>query len=262
MTDAQDGLEVYVMMGSQFSGKVLAAMDAYGIPHTVKFAHVLPSKRKLPSGGLLVPEVKVLGDNTVIKDSEKILHWLDENRGTAFFAKTAASDESVRASDGVLAGAVNYYNWVDPEGHTRSLRTRFAQALPAFLCCLKGLIVDVLVKGQRKKFRALAAERLGLSDAALDDEAHVRNVLLQELAHFQSLLERNGGPYLLGQGSPTAPDFSVYAQLERLVGTSGDGNVPAALPSLLEDRSLARLWAWHSHMRDLHPIRFKGKRGK
>ena len=76
---------IYAIPGSQFTFKVLAALDARKIPHYVEFAPVaLEARRKvLPSGGVMVPEMEVrLGDKidaAVVPDSEAILHWLDDH---------------------------------------------------------------------------------------------------------------------------------------------------------------------------------------
>ena len=76
----------------------------------------------------------------------------------------------------------------------------------------------------------------------------------------QSTLQADAQPYLLPGDAPTAADFSVFGQLERIVGDMGDAQIPCSLPELLSQEPLARLRAWHQGMRQRHPIRFKGKR--
>ena len=71
----------------------------------------------------------------------------------------------------------------------------------------------------------------------------IKSVLVEELEYFQSQLH---GDYLVESArEPTAADFSVYVQLERLVGTMGDAHVYCSLPELLEIHELEPLWTWH-----------------
>ena len=73
--------------------------------HYVTFVSLLPSKRVLPSGGTLVPEL-VVGQGpgrVVVTDSEAILRWLDDNRGTKLFPTEQAAELSGRASNGVCS---------------------------------------------------------------------------------------------------------------------------------------------------------------
>jgi hypothetical protein len=66
--------------------------------------------------------------------------------------------------------------------------------------------------------------------------------------------------------NPSAADFSVYAQLERLVGTfeepSSDTPIYPAIPELLNETkdSHDRLWKWHHRMRTNFKVAFKGHR--
>merc|ERR1711965_898070 len=95
----------------------------------------------------------------------------------------------------------------------------------------------------------------------LPEEPEMREKLVTELLGYQAYLESDSQPYLVaGTSRLTAADAAVYAQLERLVGDEGDVDLPNALPELLEEQRLARLWRWHQSMRSKHPIKFKGKR--
>lgn len=258
-------ITIYTFSGSQYSAKVLTALDANQIPHYVTFVSLAPSSRKLPSGGKLVPEM-VVGEGSeqvIIPDSEAILRWLDAHRGTRLFPSEQAAAISKRASDGVLAGAVIYYNWV----HTPTYRTTMRaiavskRGLPAWICVGRGLITDYATSKQRATFATLAAKQLGgISDEAMRDEPAVRRMLVAELAELQSTLHTDAQPYLLPGDAPTAADFAVFGQLERIVGDMGDAQIPCSLPELLSQEPLARLRAWHQGMRQRHPIRFKGKR--
>jgi len=271
-------ITIYVMPGSQYSAKVLAALDAFQVPHYVQFVSTEREKRHLPSGGTTVPEMTVGTSNDdeilIVKDSEHILHWLDENiPRTRLFPTEQASELSVRASDGILAGAVLYYNWVNDEGYARSMQATLAEtAVPAYVLFFREQLVDWLVSDERRNFRTKAAQQLGLLDESeLDNEPRIHQMLVEELLYFQSLLKDDDDdddthqPYLLVGDQPTAADFSVYAQLERLVGTEGDANIRPSWPLLKSETTqrhhqLARLWQWHDWMLHKHPIRFQGKR--
>ena len=258
-------ITIYTFFGSQYSAKVLTALDAMKIPHYVTIVSLAPSKRKLPSGGKLVPEM-VVGEGServVVPDSEAILRWLDAHRGTRLFPSEDAAAISKRASDGVLAGAVIYYNWV----HTPTYRTTMRalavskRGLPGWICVGRGLLTDYVTSKQRATFATLAAKQLGgLSDEAMRDEPAVRRMLVAELVELQSTLQTDAQPYLLPGDAPTAADFAVFGQLDRIVGDMGDAEIPCSLPELLDQEPLARLRAWHQGMRQRHPIRFKGKR--
>ena len=63
----------------------------------------------------MVPEL-TRGEDEIVVDSEVILHWLDDNYHTNLYPTKESSDLSVRASDGILGGAVLYYNWVFEDG--------------------------------------------------------------------------------------------------------------------------------------------------
>ena len=84
--------------------------------------------------------------------------------------------------------------------------------------------------------------------------------LVKELARFQSGLADDATGYLCGGDAPTAADCSLYAQLERLVGTMGDARVPASMPGLLDDARLGALRRWREMMVERHPIKYGGKR--
>ena len=138
MSSPPPPVTIHAIMASQYTAKVLLALDTFDIPHRVEFAHVKPSKRRLPGGGVLVPVLEC-GDETVT-DSENILRWLDTHRGAMCFppggegeATAAAADVSERVSEGFIGAAVLYYNWVDPAGYARSIRTKLKKVVPWFL---------------------------------------------------------------------------------------------------------------------------------
>lgn len=288
---ASPTLIVYALPGSQFVAKVLAALQHRKIPHYVKMVPLEKEKRVkvIPSGGFLVPELKIVPANrdeaepVIVSDSEKILHYMDDNNyttaATRLFPNDLASELSVRASDTKLAGFVWYYNWVHEASHGRSLRATVRQAvLPWWLnYVVPNWLINLGLKGERAKFRAKAAAAIGVeNDAELEDEPKMRALLVEELKFFQSHLQAptDQQPYLVpGTTQPTAADFSVYPQVERLVGgdrTLADGDTnpfdvtlpAAAIPELTqqEESSLARLWEWHVHMRKTCPVQFKNKR--
>merc|ERR1712176_1606871 len=113
----------------------------------------------------------------------------------------------------------------------------------------------------RKAFRVKACELLDMDPENMPSEVKMYDLLVQELLLYQAQLQSEQQVYLIvGTDSLTAADAAVYCQLERLVGEVGDVCIPCALPELLDEGRLARLWKWHSEMLAQHPIRFKGKR--
>ena len=178
---------VYVMPGSQYSAKVLAALDSRNIAHHVIFVSIRAEQRKLPSGGKMVPECTV--GEEVIVDSEVILRYFDEHFDTAFFPTPLAGELSRRASDGVLGGAVLYYNWVYGPSYTRSMRAQGQGSAPAILCCFKGMAIDFMTASHRQKFRLEAATKMGVGDADLEDEPEIYSMLVAELEFFQQHLD-------------------------------------------------------------------------
>jgi glutathione S-transferase len=278
---------VYAIPGSQFTFKVLAALESRKIPHAVDFVPLQLAAREkyLPSGGSLVPEVTIgpAGPaQAVVADSEGILHWFDEHSleddGAKFFpTNTHVAAWSERANSKTLCGMVWYYGYVNDQGYVNSMQKSFAKLiLPSWLRSLGGasasnFVVDRLVASERQRYRGKVLEALSLDDeSALVDEAAMRSALVQELEFFQSLLVLPSAtqPFLLqGATEPTAADFSLYAQLNRLVGTTPDSGacdivVDASLPALpvQEAVRLRRLWEWHALMCANYPGHFKGKR--
>jgi glutathione S-transferase len=277
---------VYAMPGSQFTFKVLAALTSRGIPHAVDFVPLQLAAREtyLPSGGFLVPEVTIgpAGPaQAVVADSERILHWFDahslEDDRKLFPANTNVAAWSERANSQTLCGMVWYYGYVNDQGYANSMQKSFAKLiLPSWLRSLGGasasnFVVDRLVASERQRYRGKVVAALSLDDeSALADETAMRSTLVHELEFFQSLLVLPSAtqPFLLqGATEPTAADFSLYAQLNRLVGTTPESGacdivVDASLPALpvQEAARLRRLWEWHALMCANYPGHFKGKR--
>lgn len=263
MAAAVPPITIYALNGSQFVAKVLVALDARQIPHAVEFVDPIPSKRKLPSGGLLVPEM-VYNKDVIVQDSDVILQHMDKHHGTDFFpaSKPEVTEVCSRASS-QLAAFIHYYNWAQEDTYRKTMAYRFQSLLPSVVCCFRKQATDYLLKDARQKFTVKAATVLGLDPDNMPTEAEMLKRLIAELVYYQDLLKTEEQVYLVeGTSQLTAADAAVYAQVERIVGTSGDANIPAAIPSLLEEPKLARFWRWHTQMREKHPIIFKGKRAE
>jgi len=263
---------IYAFPGSQFVHKVLAAVESrkLDVPVYVTFVdlpNVEKRRKQLPSGGTLVPEMKVgTGDNKVIvSGSEDILHWLDKNHGTKFFPTHEASELSKRASDNTLAAMVWYYNFVDREGYELSLQRKFREVLfPRwFPQCLGNAIVDAAVKPKvPEKAKAIVTAIPEVDHAMLEDEPAMRRKLVEELKYFQGLLERTSSQKFLlpNTDEPSAADFSVYAQVARmLAGGTNDSEIYAATPDLRDEPSLRTLWDWYDNMKEDYFVKFKGR---
>ena len=125
-----------------------------------------------------------------------------------------------------------------------------------------------MVSSYRTKFREQAAKAIEVDPKELDNDDAMRKILVDELLFFQSLLKKDASqqPYLIeGTSQPTAADFSVYAQLERLVGDgTSDVYVDPAIQSFKDESKekddINRLWEWYDHMRATCPVQFKGHR--
>ena len=264
---------VWVIWGSQYVAKALVALDAHGIKHYVKRGKLgTGGLEDLPGGGKLVP-VLTAGGDVVVPDSEAILRWAEKTRGANLYPTPQCAEWSERASDGFLPNAVLYYNWIEPEGYARSMRAKFASLVPWYAgggTCIAGYLVDWGTAKKRAEFAEKVLPELskhpdvgtleGRADAVAKEHV-IREALVKELAHFQSGLGANDAAgYLCGGDAPTAADCSVYAQLERLVGTMGDARVPASVPGLLDDTRLGAIKKWREMMVERHPIRYGGKR--
>mmetsp|Transcript_41347 Transcript_41347/g.74802 ORF Transcript_41347/g.74802 Transcript_41347/m.74802 type:complete len:265 (+) Transcript_41347:76-870(+) len=253
-------ITIYAMPGSQFSAKVIVALDSREIPHYVQFVDPRPSKRELPSGGTMVPEMKY--DNDILAESDDILRYIDKKHNTSFFPANypQVAETCTRAST-VLGSYIFYYNWVHDEGYRRSMATSMERYVPAFVCCFRQVAVDWLLASTRDEHKERAAAGLGLDPENMPGEEAMYEKLVKELLHYQSLLRSEQQIYIIpGTTQMTAADAALYTQIERLVGDEGDAKLPSALPSLRSEQQLARFWKWHSTMREKHPIKFKGKR--
>ena len=152
--DKNTNILVYVIRGSQFSAKVLVGLDACNIKHHCKFVSLDETKRRneLPSGGILVPEMKVTydrKDEVNVKDSEQILHWLDDNMNTSFFPTPLAPELSERVSNYTLAGFIYYYNWINNDG--------FNKVLPILIhgdsaFCGQGVVMETFALSQTRYY--------------------------------------------------------------------------------------------------------------
>lgn len=274
MASTSEPILIFVLPGSQFTAKVLAALQQRKIDHYIAYVPFDEAKRRkfIPSGGLLVPEMQVgkLKENpTIVSDSELILHWIDENRQAGLYPFEQCSEISKRASDGKLAGLVFYYNWVQEKGFRASMLPTAKQTLPRTAqCIVPNFVFARALSSTRQKFRGKTLKAIGMDESdesILSQEDKMKQILIDELVFFQSLLQTDEQPYLIPQTTqPTAADFSVYAQLERLVGegTASDVTVYPACQELYEEQkeTLGRLWKWYQHMRKTCPVQFKGKR--
>ncbi|KAL7578885.1 hypothetical protein ACA910_006860 [Epithemia clementina (nom. ined.)] len=179
----------------------------------------------------------------------------------------ACHELSVRASSQTLAALVWYYNWVNDDGFHASMQKSLKHMIPGYISwAVPNFVLGLALQSTRSKFRTQVARTLGVSETELDDAAAMRARLVDELVYLQSLLQQDESQlYLIPNTTqPTAADFSVYAQLERLVGegTKSDVRVDPAIQSFKTEAQpqLARLWQWYNHMRDTCPVQFKGKR--
>jgi len=269
-TTTQEPVLIYAIAGSQYVFKALAALQSRNIPHYVTF---VPARREarekaLPSGGYLVPQMKVGGEDNpvIVSDSESILQWIEANVPNAgLYPNERAKELSNRASDRTLAAMVWYYNNVDAKGYKNSIqptirKSSFPRFVPALVA--NGIINNLMKPIIQEKRKAIVKAIPDIVDeSALDDEPAMRRRMIDELKYFQDQLLEPNQKYLLDCDRPTAVDFSVYAQVARLIG--GDSNDSEVSPCCLELRdvpSLQRLWQWYDGMKEECYVKFKGKR--
>jgi glutathione S-transferase len=253
-------ITIYVLSGSQYCAKVLCALDARRIEHGVVFMPIDKKKRaeKMPSGGTQVPEM--VYDGEIVSDSDKILEFLDAKLDTRFFPSTEARDICANAST-ELNAFVEYYNWVDEGGYSRSMRAVGQGALPWVPGFVSGFILDRVVASARKSFRERCAKALKVDETTLRDEQLMQGRLLALLRGLEAGFASEGQPFLVaGATEPSAADFATFGMLERMVGWAGDAQVPPSMPQLRNEEALPKLWQWHARMAEQCPVRFKGKR--
>jgi len=267
---------VHVMFGSQFSAKVVAALDNRGIKHYAAFAPVDRNQRNLKSGGYLLPEMDVGEVN--VPDSEAILKWFDKNRGTDFFP-TEETDEISKRAGSVLNAFLLYYNWVNDEGFARSMLPNFARQLPSWMCCCRDRIIRSMSSAQREEFRVKVRDIFSKqlpelvdkeSASELADETKIAAALGSECERMQALLERKSGQqYLVPEATnPTAADFTVYCIMSRIFGEgegtgSGDAKINQAVTEAEREdyrKRFPRLFEYFDRMLKEAPIKYKGKR--
>eukprot|EP00540_Astrosyne_radiata_P008261 CAMPEP_0116853698 /NCGR_PEP_ID=MMETSP0418-20121206/18085_1 /TAXON_ID=1158023 /ORGANISM="Astrosyne radiata, Strain 13vi08-1A" /LENGTH=235 /DNA_ID=CAMNT_0004486185 /DNA_START=42 /DNA_END=749 /DNA_ORIENTATION=- len=208
-------------------------------------------------------------DRVIVADSDEIFEWLDQNilkdEQQKFCPTPEIRQLSLRATRNTLAGAVLYYNWVDNVGYQRTMQKSISEmAMPTWVPGgIRTTVVDWFTASEREKYRQKVAEMTKLDEL---DEPKIRTLLKDELLFFQSMLkEKDEGlqeGYFQDFEKPSALDFAVYAQVERLVGNMGDVALPASIPEFRDETQseLKMFWAWYDFMRRNHPIRFKGKR--
>jgi len=266
---------IYSITGSQFVFKVLAALQSRNIPHYVVPVSLNdPDKRQteLPGKGIMVPQMKVgvageEGGPLVIKDSELILHWIEDNTEDAgMYPNEKAKELSERASDHTLAAMVWYYNHIDPKGYQNSIQAGAYTHLPSFLPkFISTVIINQFFNKPiaAKKKKSILKAIPDIDEGALEDEPKMRALLIEELKFFQEHLQSSPEQkYLLDFDRPTAADFSVYAQAVRLVagGGTSDAELGPCCPELRNDSSLQRFWQWYDVMKKEICVEFMGKK--
>lgn len=239
---------IYAIPGSQFVFKVLAAFESRGIPHYVHFVSGTDEKERkriLPSGLPTVPELQIgltKEDRIIVSDSENILHYMNDDYDAELYPTDECSKLSERASDHTLAGMVWYYNWVNQKGYENSMQKTIANTIFPTWLPFRTHIIDIPLKSFREKHRKLAINAIGLTgdEKVLDDEQVMRKKLIEELLFFQKLFKDDKQTYMIPneKGYPSAVDFSVYAQVERLICkplVANDVEIFPAVPELEKD---------------------------
>jgi glutathione S-transferase len=263
---------VHVVPASQYSTKVLAGLVQRNIPHFLEFVPGDPASRHLPSGGDMVPELEMGGVGTA--DSAAIFRFLDQCglpqlANAPFFPNPDLVGQEVsdkvllleRLAEQELDLFVMFFNFVDPEGHARSVRQSLARYIPWWAFWIS--IDDRLAEKRAEETAACRRYFLPQADAtvALD-----RSLVLSA---WQAMLRRLEGQFgapeswtLCGTPYPTAADFAVFSKLARLQDQLGDVSIGAGLPDALTgfEADAPRLLAWYQRMRTDCPLVWRNKR--
>jgi hypothetical protein len=104
----------------------------------------------------------------MLPDSEATLHWLDDNMSCNFIPPTAWQVRSQSALPTKL-WRVQFIIGCMKKRQRRSIRVSMGNLFMPLWLPFSGLIVDVLVGSERKKFASKAAEALGLGVNELDE---------------------------------------------------------------------------------------------
>ena len=277
--EIHNGGTVYTLIGSQFGAKVIAAMDAVGVPHRVHEIGTRELRNRRRWNQILapphtVPQMDWRGER--LTDSTDILKAIDrdaDGQWKLYPEEQRAAVEALEQHVGTVFNAyVMYFTWWVEAGFRatycrRMARDLFCVPLPA--CIGRHLMRCIVPIGRlrgsmRKKARAVLGDTMitpGRYPAA-DEEDKVRAALVAELRALDGrLAAAPPAPkrWLCRTDHPSAADFALYGCLERLVGESGDSNMGTATPWLFAEANVAEVQAWHARMLAAHPIRFLGK---
>ena len=273
----RDTVIVHVVPASQYSTKVVAGLEQRGIPHCLEFADGDPASRRLPSGGDMVPELELGGIGT--PDSAAILHFLDARglsqlENAPFFPSAelvgqATADKVLRLerlAELELDLFVMYFNFVDNEGHARSVRQSLARYIPwwAFWVNIDERLADkraAETAACRRYFLPVDGGGSG-EDAVALDGALVRGAWRAMVQRLEAEFSVPEAWTLCGTAYPTAADFGVFAKLARLQDQLGDVSIGAGFPDALAecDAIAPRLLAWYQRMRAECPLVWRNKR--
>ncbi|KAJ8611566.1 hypothetical protein CTAYLR_010179 [Chrysophaeum taylorii] len=245
-----DDIIVHVMPGSQYSAKVVAALESRGLPHFLDFCEPQPPKRRLPSGKTMVPEIEYKGE--AVSDATAILRFIDERVDVPepFVPAAVAADVDTldEEAETVLEAVCNFFNYVHQPSYEASVRQSLSKYVPWWAFWVN---IDSYLEANREKARGKVDAILATRD--LDA---VKAKLHATLLKYESRLDAN--PFLACD-APTLADFAVYSKICRMTDNLGDVSVGSAHKDIL-DADLPNLRAWFSTMQARSPLKWKGKR--
>eukprot|EP00735_Rhodelphis_limneticus_P001591 TRINITY_DN12234_c0_g1::TRINITY_DN12234_c0_g1_i1::g.12958::m.12958 TRINITY_DN12234_c0_g1::TRINITY_DN12234_c0_g1_i1::g.12958 ORF type:complete len:280 (+),score=58.25,GST_N_3/PF13417.1/3.4e-12,GST_C_2/PF13410.1/2.1e+03,GST_C_2/PF13410.1/1.1e-07,GST_C_3/PF14497.1/5.2e+03,GST_C_3/PF14497.1/4.2e-07,GST_N_2/PF13409.1/1.1e-06,GST_N_2/PF13409.1/9.6e+02 TRINITY_DN12234_c0_g1_i1:54-842(+) len=242
----------FVLVGSQYCTKVLAACDHHKIPYTLKRIDPMRLTKDLPPPHT-VPVMYF--DGQIIPDSTQILRFLDQHLDSPdkFFPD---GNQDVVDLDEYLGNRFNqfvlYFNWIDDDGFNRSINSSVKPILPFFIRPFSSWILCSHRSNITNRVRAkLPAEEIVDSRTAYE-------TLKKELAKLNDRFT-DGRKFLCGTPAPSAADFQLYGMMQHLVSSTGDANLPPCTPTLFRDANVPKLQEWHEYMEKAFPIQYKGK---
>jgi len=227
------GVELMVMVGSQFSIKAMAALQHKGVPYHLNKVPHNKVKRLAPGGQ--VPVLYWHGEE--VRDSTEIMKRLDHEVVANPLFPVGNQDvvELEHSIDEDFNPFIDHYRWVDREGFDRSIRKALQDTLPPLV---RTLVPPLVYHANKKRF----LEKTGLAG----EEAFPR--LSQALASYDRRLQDTA--YLCGD-SPTAADMALYGMIHTL-----DGDFYPGYPGIMEKLGATELAHWFDGMRTAYPIRF------
>jgi hypothetical protein len=220
----------------------------------------------------MVPELEMGGVGT--PDSAAIFRFLDARglpqlRNAPLFPSSCVvgceiADKVVRIerfAELDLDHFCNYFNFVDPDGYSRSVRQSLARYIPSWAFWVN--IDDRLAEKRASAAATCRSYFLPSADPSLSlDSSIVRSAWREMLLKLEAEFDVPNAWTLCGTDYPTAADFGVFSKFARLQDHLGDVSIGAGFPDALDgcQKEAPRLFSWYQRMRSECHLVWKNKR--